>query len=557
MVWPILRRLGAIAAVTAAALAVFLGDRSTLSTLGLVVLAVSAQVALLAAAVLLVVVPKYSLAWLASLTAIAVSGLAVVGRPGRFEAVATVAVAVVGPVVLLLLATASRGAHRRAMTVTIAAVAVAAVVRALVYDPFADIACRGLCRPNPVGLATNLGLAHLLGVLIAGASAVISVGIVAGAIQARRTSRRNSLDRSAELAIVAAASLLGIDAAARLVSGKVAVPGDTAATVLAVVFVAVLLASGALILIALDPLRARRDVGRVARLLASDAGTTDPQAILRAGFGDPGLLVGYWAEGIGYLDEHGDVLRLPSSASSIELTAHGAPLAVIVHTPDAVSSDAISRHLGSRARLAIHNESLALELNRSIAELERSRRRIVDAGDRERRHLERDLHDGAQQRLLALSFELRRGERAAQAAEDTDSARAFSSANELALDALQQLRGLAHGIHPAILDGAGLYDALMALGTAGGQAMTLDIDLDTPVPPSVRSATYGIVAAAIADGTPTATPVVTIRRHGAQITVEIDHVVRLPEHAIDRAEAVGGSWTATERGFEVALPCAW
>ena len=200
-------------------------------------------------------------------------------------------------------------------------------------------------------------------------------------------------------------------------------PGDTAEVALAVVFAAVLLAACALILIAVDPLLARRDVGRVARILASDAGTADPQAILRAGFGDPGLLVGYWADEIGWVDEHGDVLCVPSSASRIELTAHRAPLAVIVHAPDAVSADAISRHLGSRARLAIHNESLTLELNRSIAELERSRRRIIDAGERERRHLERDLHDGAQQRLLALSFELRRGERAAEDAEDADSAR--------------------------------------------------------------------------------------------------------------------------------------
>ena len=540
MVRPIVRRLGVTAAITAAALVVFFTDRSTLTTSRLVVFAVGAQVALLAAAVLLALVPKHALVWLASLTTIALAGLSVVGRPGRFEGGATIAAALVGPLVLLLLVTASRGGRARAMTLAIAALAVAAVVRALVYDPFADIACRGLCRPNPIGVTTNLGLAHLLGVLTAAATVVITAAIVAGAMRVRRTNRRRSFDRTAELAIAAAASLLGIDAAARLVSGNVAVPGDPAEIALAVVFAAVLLTAGALILIALDPLLARRDVGRVARLLASDAGAADPQAILRAGFGDPGLLVGYWADELGWVDDRGDALCVPSSASRIELTAHRAPLAVIVHSPDAVSSDAISRHLGSRARLAIHNQSLTLELNRGIAELERSRRRIVDAGDRERGHLERDLHDGAQQRLLALSFELRRGERAAQDADDAASARAFSSANQLARAALEQLRGLAHGIHPAILDGAGLHDALMALASAGGRRMTLDIDLDEPIPPSVRSATYGVVAATIADTAPAVVPTITVRRQGAGIRVEIDRVHHLPEHAIDPPTSPSG-----------------
>src|SRR6476646_1010798 len=101
MVRPIVRRLGVTAAITAAALAVFFTDRSTLTTSRLLVFAVGAEVALLAGAVLLAVVPMHSLAWLASLTTIALAGLAVVGRPGRFESAATIAAALVGPLVLL------------------------------------------------------------------------------------------------------------------------------------------------------------------------------------------------------------------------------------------------------------------------------------------------------------------------------------------------------------------------------------------------------------------------------------------------------------------------
>ncbi len=311
MVWPIVRRLGATVAVTVAALAVVLSDRSTLSTLGLV----SARRERRAS-------PCWperccwsssrstpSPGWRA-LTAVAVAGLAV-GRSTRQVRG--------GGHRRCRRRRSSRSsssspwrravAHRRAVTVAIVAIGGCRRRAGAGLRPLRGHRLPRSVPPQPGRTGDEPRIwPHLLGVLIAGAS----VG------HRGRHRRRgdpglanepptNSFDRPAELAIAAAASLLGdrrrcssrrparsrcLATPPRPFSPSCSWPSSSH--------------PAALILIALDPLRARRDVGRVARLLASDAGTTDPQAILRAGFGDPGLLVGYWAEGIGYLDEHGE-----------------------------------------------------------------------------------------------------------------------------------------------------------------------------------------------------------------------------------------------------------
>jgi signal transduction histidine kinase len=352
-----------------------------------------------------------------------------------------------------------------------------------------------------------------------------------------------------------AALILGTDSGTRLFANAVAKPGDITVTVLAVTLAAATLVSAALVVSALEPLRARRAVDRVARLLAGTGAAADVQTIFRKGFGDPGLRVGYWADGAGYLDAHGDPVDATAGGTRIELTSHGLPLAIVEHAPGTVSPELLTRQLGSQARLAIHNESLAFELNRRVAEVGRSRRRIVEVSDAERRRLERDLHDGAQQRLLALSFELRRGERAATAADDRQSADRFRSANALAQTALVQLRDLAHGIHPVILDGEGLGDALRQFASSTGCRMSIAIELTDPIPAPLDSTVYGVLTAAVGDTSAT-TADIAVRRDGERISLAIDGVAELSQQAVDRAEAVGGNWVRTEHGFEVTLPCA-
>ena len=552
MIWPMVRRVGGAAAACVATLVVIAGhvpavahDRPWLTALDRGVLT-----ALVIGVILQSLVPRP--VWLASTTVLAVASFASVGRPGYLEAASTITAAIAVPALVLLTVRLLPSGRASQLTAVTAAIATLNVVRSLVYEPFADVDCGGLCRHNPLLVSTHHAVAHQLGLVAAALITIFAVGVMLQTIQSARSRQGGS--RLPAICAATAALVLGIDSAVRLASNTLANPGDITVTVLAVTLIASGLVSAALILGALDPLRARRDVDRVARLLARTEAGSDVQTVFRTGFGDPGLRVGYWAEGAGYLDEHGDTVNSTTPGTQIELTSHGLPLAIIVHAPGIVSPELLDRQLGSQARLAIHNARLTFELNRRVDEVGRSRRRVVDVGDAERRRLERDLHDGAQQRLLALSFELRRGERAAIAAGDSKAAAAFNAANTLAQIALEQLRDLAHGIHPAALDSEGLYDALMEFATSTGSRTSFTVEVTDPIPASLGSTMYSMLTAIMANANPA--PVdVAIRGDSERIALAIDGVSDLPQHAIDRAEAVGGSWVRTEHGLEVALPC--
>ncbi len=135
------------------------------------------------------------------------------------------------------------------------------------------------------------------------------------------------------------------------------------------------------------------------------------------------------------------------------------------------------------------------------AELRRSRARIVEATDEERRRLERDLHDGAQQRLVTASLALRRLHRMLTGAPDLDSKTVTASeeaASELKL-ALQELRELARGIHPAILTEAGLGPAITALADRSAVPTTVRAVPDRRLAPAVEATAYFVVSEALAN----------------------------------------------------------
>ena len=166
-------------------------------------------------------------------------------------------------------------------------------------------------------------------------------------------------------------------------------------------------------------------------------------ALARA-VGDPTLEVGLWLpDRDAWVDEQGEPLHLPPGEGR-HATYIGDRLAVVVHELDLVDQPALVEAAGSAARLALENARLHAELRAQLVELRESRARIVRAGDEERRRLERDLHDGAQQRLLALGMglQLLRGH-------IDPSAEELLMESELELQkALRELRELAQGIHP-------------------------------------------------------------------------------------------------------------
>jgi signal transduction histidine kinase len=182
--------------------------------------------------------------------------------------------------------------------------------------------------------------------------------------------------------------------------------------------------------------------------------------------------------------------------------------------------------------------------------------RLVEAGDAERRRLERNLHDGAQQRLVALSLALR----LAQSKLASDPVRAGSilseAAAELAL-ALQELRELARGIHPAMLTDRGLYAALESLAERSPVPVELDVDLGERLAEPVEAAAFYVASEALANVAKYArangvTVAVTRSDGSVAITISDDGVGGADpargsglRGLVDRVEALGGTLQVT------------
>ena len=171
-------------------------------------------------------------------------------------------------------------------------------------------------------------------------------------------------------------------------------------------------------------------------------------------------------------------------ATGVALLLGAPPLTRVVAAGDAV----VARWLlgpGRRAGMAAR-----------IGELETSRARVVDAAETERRRIERDLHDGAQQRLVSLAMEL--GRARAKFGSDPEAAEAIvGQAHEQAKEALTELRNLVRGVHPPVLSDRGLDAALSGLAALSPVPVTVRVDLAERPPPPVEAIAYFVVAEAL------------------------------------------------------------
>ncbi|HYX11362.1 MAG TPA: sensor histidine kinase, partial [Candidatus Acidoferrum sp.] len=178
---------------------------------------------------------------------------------------------------------------------------------------------------------------------------------------------------------------------------------------------------------------------------------------------DPSLTLAFPnAAGDGFVDPVGRPIEIPGAGSErgvSVLERDGETLAILAYDP-AVEREDPGRvaAVGSIARLALENERLAAQVRAKLEEVRASRTRIVEAADAERRRIERDLHDGAQQRLVALAMRLDQARDGSAAASTLIDA----TTNEL-LTAIREVRDLARGLHPTILTEAGLSAAVEAL----------------------------------------------------------------------------------------------
>ena len=209
-----------------------------------------------------------------------------------------------------------------------------------------------------------------------------------------------------------------------------------------------------------------RGLGRLVRRLGANLGRGELRAALAEALGDPSVELAYWLPvSRQYVDAEGRPVELPapeSGRSVTEVAREGRRIAAIVHDPTLLEDPDRVREAGAAAALALENERLEAELRAKVEEVRASRSRLVEVGLRQRRRLERDLHDGAQQRLVSLALTLRMAREKLGPEGGPAGVLLDRSREELRL-ALNELRELARGIHPAVLSDRGLGAAVESL----------------------------------------------------------------------------------------------
>jgi signal transduction histidine kinase len=209
-----------------------------------------------------------------------------------------------------------------------------------------------------------------------------------------------------------------------------------------------------------------RGLGSLVRRLQGGVGRGELRSGLAEALGDPSVEVAYWLpDPQQYVDADGRRVELPKADSDRAVTdveREGRRIAALVHDPSLLDDPETVREACAAAALALENERLEAELRAKVEELRGSRARLVEVGLRQRRRLERDLHDGAQQRLVSLALLLRLARENLES-QPRETGRLLDRSRDELDEALNELRELARGIHPAVLSDRGLGAAVEAI----------------------------------------------------------------------------------------------
>jgi signal transduction histidine kinase len=298
-----------------------------------------------------------------------------------------------------------------------------------------------------------------------------------------------------------------------------------------------LLAFGAIpvsFLIGLLGARLRR--GAMTGLMVELAELPPPQRVrdaLARALGDPSLRLVFWVGGR-WVDLEGNPVEVGPVTTVLEYG--GERFAAMEHDPFLYEDQELLEAVGAAARLAVENSRLQAQLKAQLAEVRASRARIVAAGDAERRRLERDLHDGAQQRLLGIRLALRLA-RSRVGHDDAEVQELLGEADAELMTGLDELRALARGIHPAVLTDEGLAAALASLARRAPVPVTIQASEERLTPP-VEAAAYFVASEALAN--------VAKHARASNVTITVtraDGWVRLEvaDDGVGGADAANGS----------------
>lgn len=271
--------------------------------------------------------------------------------------------------------------------------------------------------------------------------------------------------------------------------------------------------------------------------LRREAETTMRERLARA-LGDPTLDVAYRLADDRYVGADGRPIQLPdgNQQALTTVTAGGEEIAVLIHDPALLDDPALVESVRATAGLVLENERLAAQVRSRLAEVRRSRARIVEAADAERRRIERNLHDGAQQRLVTLSVGLAL---AASRADDA-SAEVLSRAQDEVEEAIGELRELARGIHPTLLREEGLATAVKALARRTPMPVTVQSSLSERLPAPVELAAYFVISEALTN--------VVKHASATRVTVKLTREATAAEIAVED-NGVGGARITSESGL--------
>ncbi|MEU5696641.1 sensor histidine kinase [Actinosynnema sp. NPDC020468] len=321
-------------------------------------------------------------------------------------------------------------------------------------------------------------------------------------------------------------------------------------------------------------LRRRFDRANVADLVVrlNNAEPPNVRDALADTLHDPTLQIAYWVPTHShYVHADGTPLhpKQPHPTQPHPTQTHtrvdraGTPVAILLHDPvlDSELVEAACAAVG----LALENERLAADLRARLRQLAESRAKVLSAAETERRRLERDLHDGVQQRLLAVAMTLA----LAETVPTHRSTTLLTEAKTSVLATIDDLRALCNGLHPPILTERGLPGAVRELTALTD--VDLALTLDTPLPPEIETTAYYVVAEALANATKHADATrtsVTITGGPEELTIRVDDngtggadpsAGSGLRGLADRVEATGGTMRvlsdAEGTSVRVVLPC--
>ena len=281
--------------------------------------------------------------------------------------------------------------------------------------------------------------------------------------------------------------------------------------------------------------RTRSSLARLVVELSESAPAGSLREALARSLGDPELEIAYLVGEERYADARGRTVDLASVdvRAATPLLRDGRPLAVLLHRTDLVENPQLIDEVASAARLGLENERLQAEVRAQLEDLRASRARIVEAGDAERRRLERDLHDGAQQRLVGLLFALRLLQGQLRTDQDEQLLARLHEVEAELRGAINELRDLAHGIHPAILS-EGLAAALGALAEETAAPLRIAALPQERFSPAVETAAYLVIAETVRAGP---SRVSATRRDGV-LVVDVETEAE-PGSLVDLEDRVG------------------